>query len=243
MVKPIALDTAGDAYTFVATSDRQGRTTLSSRRSVSIDEVIQIEDMGFNIIYFDSESRRISDPVTRGPVPPQKPSLPVNFSIMQLSGVVYGNFWVAGTRPAGKTTQWVGYTYYSSQMASFGSHIAISLLSDTSQLTGSYPPTNASAIVGNGVIVGNVGGTPNGCGFGTNHTPFYNMEVESYWNGGNKLYPATCSPAGFADATYYQVGIQANTLGYVAYTVTGGWHGTHLAQTRPLIGHRAFQAI
>lgn len=214
------VDADGNPYTFNATTDGQ-RTVLSSKRSVLIDEIIQIEDMGFKIIYFDDDSRGAAQAGNTQKIT-QRPSLPSNFTIMQLNGVVYGNFYVPGTRPAGKNTQWVGYTYYSSLMGSFGSHIAVSLLSDTSQLTGNYPPTNAPAIVGNGVIIGNVAGTPNGCGFGGNPTPVYNMEVESYWNGGNKLYPNTCAPSGLADVTYYQVAINANVQGYVAYTLNGG---------------------
>ena len=218
------LDSAGNPYTFVATPDSDGKTILSSRRSVSIDEVIRLEDLGFNIVYFDDQSRQISAMATYSTdaIPPQLPSLPSNFSIVQLSNVVYGNFWVAGTRPPNTATQYVNYRYYSSNMSTFGSHMFVILLSDTSQLTTNSPPTYAPALVGNGVEIGNVGGTPNGCGNGTNHTPFYNMEVESFWNGGNKLYSNTCSPAGLADLTYYQVGIQANTAGYVAYTVSGG---------------------
>jgi hypothetical protein len=217
-------DEFGNIFTYDAVSDDRTGLISSEIRYVDAKEIYALEGAGVavKIISHDGLSSRgvVADGVSAS-IPSQS-SLPQTFSIVQFNGVVYGNFFVSGSQIPGKGTQWVAYSYSSVNMQNFGSHLAVALLVDAQQYYVNYPPTYAPALVGNGVIVGNASGTPNGCGFGSNTTPYYNMQVESYWNGGNRLYPETCSSSGLTDGAVYNVGVHANTLGYVSYGVSGG---------------------
>jgi hypothetical protein len=211
-------DAFGNVLTYDVVSAENGRMNDAGVRYVSRKELSELSRAGFEVrlIRADEKAGGEGDPI----IPPL-PELPENFSIVQFKGVVYGNFFVPGDRPEGATTQWLSYFFKSINMRDFGTHMAISLLFDSDQLIYAYPPTYAPAVVGNGMIIGNVAGTPNGCGFGTNDTPMYNMQVESYWNGGNRLYPETCSPRGLDDSGLYYVDLSADTAGHVTYDAVG----------------------
>lgn len=106
-------------------------------------------------------------------------------------------------------------------MYNIGIHAPITLLVDTQQLAGGFPPTYAPALVGNAVIIGDVGLTPGGCGF-SNSTPVYNSQIETLSNGANMLYPNSCTPYGLQDGVTYQYIIHANINGWISYSISGG---------------------
>lgn len=220
-VAPIYLyeDAFGNVLTYDVASDGRSRVADAGVRYVSSRELAALRSAGFEVRLIARPEDKAAD--GSDPVIPMLPELPENFAIVQFKGVVYGNFFVPGDRPAGVTTQWLSYFFKSINMRDFGTHMAISLLFDSDQLVNAYPPTYAPAAVGNGMIIGNVAGTPDGCGYGSDDTPVYNMEVESFWNGGNHLYPETCAPLGLKDSGLYYVNVSADTVGNVVYDVGG----------------------
>ena len=121
------------------------------------------------------------------------PSLPPEFSVVRLSGIVYGvilsaayfhtsGFYTIAQRPAGTTTQWLNFgVNMSPSYQATQEHIAVTLF-----LT---PNVGAPAIIGNGMIIGsNQGWSPAnpandliGCGgVGSGYPPF-NSQIESFW--------------------------------------------------------------
>lgn len=225
-LEPVYLykDVFGNTLTYDVVPNGSGGISAAEIRYVSDDEVALLRDSNMDVRFVspNADGAGRDDIAQSSPIIPSLPSLPENFSIVQVNGVVYGNFFVPGDRPAGATTQWLAYFLGTINMEQFISHMAVSLLFDSEQLIDNYPPTYAPALVGNGFVIGNVSKTPNGCGFAENHTPVYNMEVESFWNGGNKLYSETCSPEGLEDLRAYYVNVSADVSGHVSYDVVGG---------------------
>ncbi len=83
--------------------------------------------------------------------------LPAAFSIVRRRGAVYGNLWSAATTPDGATAQWLMFDVRSAAYAGQGEHAPIALFLDAQRLTATPP-----AIVGNGMVFGEVELAPNG---------------------------------------------------------------------------------
>lgn len=107
----------------------------------------------------------------------------------------------------------------------FNGHLAVGLIADVDQLLSPYPPAMVPQGVANGIVIGNVSLNTGGCGSPPNSTPIFNMQVESFWNGGNKLYDATCYPSGLVDGVDYLIDLHASRTGHVTYINYPGGYG------------------
>lgn len=135
--------------------------------------------------------------------------LPASFSIVRRGGAVYGNLWTAATTPDGATTQWLTFDLQSEAYAGQGEHAPVALFLDAPALTATPP-----AIIGNGIVFGEVNLAQNGCGGPSSPgAPVFNTEVEAFWFGGNHLWSETCGSKALADGPVYSVALQASTDG------------------------------
>jgi hypothetical protein len=205
-------DAGGATHTLDALAGNDGRISRLVPRAVSQDEISRIQGAGLEVVFIEPDDDAPVGPSGVRPIA----QVPPRFSLVSIDGTVYGTFFVEGDRPDGASTHWVSFTFSSFNLENFDSHSAIGLLVDTRQLTEDFPPTFAPAAVGNGIIFGNVSGTPGGCGEGSNIDPIHNMQVESYWNGGNRIYPSTCYPWGILYQRF-DVEVLADTRGVVRY--------------------------
>ena len=208
-------DAGGLTHTLDALAGHDGRISRLLPRAVSADEIGRIHAAGLEVAFIDPEPAASIGTYGERPIA----RIPPRFSLVSIAGTVYGTFYVHGDRPDGARTHWVSFTFTSFNLENFDSHSAIGLLVDTQQLTRDFPPTFAPAAVGNGIIFGNVSGTPGGCGQGSNTDPIHNMQVESYWNGGNRIYPSSCYPWGILYQRF-AVEILADIRGVVRYRRT-----------------------
>lgn len=154
-------------------------------------------------------------------------SLPVSFSLLHWMGNIYGGFYIKDTGGSGKDVHWFNTTLQFNPMGggSFNGHLALGLLADVDQLLYPYPPAMVPQGVANGIVVGNVSLNAEGCGHPPSAIPVFNMQVESFWNGGNKLYSATCYPSGLTSGADYLIDLHANRAGYVTYAIYPGGYG------------------
>ncbi|MBL8372284.1 MAG: hypothetical protein JNK28_12930 [Burkholderiaceae bacterium] len=157
------------------------------------------------------------------------PSLPPEFSVVRLSGIVYGvilsaayfhtsGFYTIAQRPAGTTTQWLNFgVNMSPSYQATQEHIAVTLF-----LT---PNVGALAIIGNGMVIGSTQAwstsTPGpdliGCGGPGSGYPAFNSQIEAFWVGGNAVFDSTCQPqsAPLGQTQFYT--LHANMYQDVAY--------------------------
>jgi hypothetical protein len=147
--------------------------------------------------------------------------LPAAFSIVRRRGAVYGNLWSAATTPDGATAQWLMFDVQSAAYAGQGEHAPIALFLDAQRLAATPP-----AIVGNGMVFGEVERAPNGCGGPSSPgAPFFNTEVEAFWSSGNHLWSSTCGNRTLSDGPTYSIVLRATADGWVAFDNASGGTG------------------
>lgn len=165
------------------------------RIPVSRDEVTRLCIEGFTVHALDAGS------------------VPASFSIVRRSGRVYGNLWNAGRTPAGVTTQWLAFDVDAIGYFGQGEHVPIALFLDAHALVASPP-----AIVGNGMVIGEVNFAPDGCGSPAfPAAPAGNGEIEAYWRNGNALFGASCGAIALRNAAGYRFLVEADTAAIVHY--------------------------
>ena len=226
-------DAGGRIYTFDPFPDATGAVSRLVARYVGPEEIEQLEEAGLEVRVEDA------DAFLRNAA--SLASLPPEFALVSINSKTYGTFYVEGEQPKGGGTHWVSFTFASLNMEPFHSHAALGLLFDTEQFTSSFPPSNLPAVVGNGIVLGNLSNSIGGCGQGENTDPVINMQVESYWHegvpgtiGGNKLYPSTCYPWGIARQVF-DVEVLADTDGNVSYGRTPARPGQARRWSSPVI--------
>lgn len=139
------------------------------------------------------------------------PSVPSSFTIIRLYGYTYGGFWTNGTRPSGRTTHWSSFSLRSGGFGRTVEHVAHALFFD-----GTDPIHQG--LKGNGMLIGKSSSPGTGCGPYT--SPDYYGEIESFWAGGNALYPSSCSPAGLLmDGSTHNFTLHASTGQWVTYWI------------------------
>jgi hypothetical protein len=155
-------------------------------------------------------------------------SLPASFSVVRRSGRVYGNLWTAERTPGDVATQWLALDVKSVGYFGQGEHVPIALFLDARSLV-----DTPAAIIGNGIIIGEVNLAPNGCG-GTSFpaVPIANSEIEAYWRRGNSLWGESCGVAALRDGHVYRFLVEADTAGVVHYESR---EGTTALAASPLI--------
>jgi len=147
--------------------------------------------------------------------------LPAAFSIVRRRGAVYGNLWSAATTPDGATAQWLMFDVRSAAYTGQGEHAPIALFLDAQHLTATPP-----AIVGNGMVFGEVELAPNGCGGPSSPgAPFFNTEVEAFWSSGNHLWSSTCGSRTLTDGPTYGIVLRVTADGWVAFDNASGGTG------------------
>jgi len=165
------------------------------RIPVSRDEVIRLCTEGFIVHALDTGSP------------------PASFSIVRRSGRVYGNLWNTGRTPAGMTTQWLAFDMEAVGYFGQGEHVPVALFLDADALVASPP-----AIVGNGMVIGEVNFAPNGCGSPAfPAAPAGNGEIEAYWRNGNALFGDSCGAIPLHNAVDYRFIVEADTAAVVHY--------------------------
>jgi hypothetical protein len=165
------------------------------RIPVSRDELIRLCTEGFIVHALDTGSP------------------PASFSIVRRSGHVYGNLWNTGRTPAGMTTQWLAFDMDAVGYFGQGEHVPVALFLDADALVASPP-----AIVGNGMVIGEVNLAPNGCGSPAfPAAPSGNGEIEAYWRNGNALFGDSCGAIPLRNAVDYRFVVEADTAGVVHY--------------------------
>jgi hypothetical protein len=165
------------------------------RIPVSRDELIRLCTEGFIVQALDTGSP------------------PASFSIVRRSGHVYGNLWNTGRTPAGMTTQWLAFDMDAVGYFGQGEHVPVALFLDADALVASPP-----AIVGNGMVIGEVNLAPNGCGSPAfPAAPAGNGEIEAYWRNGNALFGDSCGAIPLRNAVDYRFVVEADTAGVVHY--------------------------
>ena len=147
--------------------------------------------------------------------------LPAAFSIVRRRGAVYGNLWSTATTPDGATAQWLMFDVRSAAYEGQGEHAPIALFLDARRLTATPP-----AIVGNGMVFGEVQLALNGCGGPSSpDAGIFNTEVEAFWSSGNHLWSSTCGGPTLSDETTYSVVLRATADGWVAFANASGGTG------------------
>ena len=165
------------------------------RIPVSRDELIRLCTEGFIVHALDTGSP------------------PASFSIVRRSGHVYGNLWNTGRTPAGMTTHWLAFDMDAVGYFGQGEHVPVALFLDADALVASPP-----AIVGNGMVIGEVNLAPNGCGSPAfPAAPAGNGEIEAYWRNGNALFGDSCGAIPLRNAVDYRFVVEADTAGVVHY--------------------------
>lgn len=212
----------GDIYTFRAERAWLGGMGVVSRSPVTSKEVAELIKLGMKINLVKEPGVAVDRRVQKKSPAPELLELPVNYSLVQYGGATYGGFYIKDTGGNGKGTHWFNTTLQSQSGSNFFSHLAIGLVADADQLVARYPPAMAPQGVANGIIVGNVTLNQGGCGSPPSSSPPFNMQVESFWNGGNKLYDETCYPQELVDGNKYLIDLHANRGGYVTYIIYEG---------------------
>lgn len=207
-------DRASGIYRLAMLPSQNGIGETLQREEVSSAEIAKLCADGIDL-------RAISNaPMTGAGTNGLQSPLPSTFSIIRRYGAIYGNFWIAGTRPANVTTQWVTFTFLSTAFDGTLEHAAIALFLDASALSGSNPQ-----IVGNGMIIGDThlrSTNDGGCGSPSwPSAPIYDAQVEAYWSGDNWIYGGTCDSHGVYDGSSYDFALQASTGSWVSYTASG----------------------
>jgi hypothetical protein len=212
-------DNSHSIYRIESSLGDAGQPAAVHRFPVSQDEILNLCSMGIDVRALPNVAGTTSSVATSGLQSP----LPSSFSIFRLYGTVYGNFYIAGTRPSGTTNQWVVFDMQSTGFNGTLLHAPVVLFLDASKLSGSNPQ-----IVGNGLIIGDVHlrtANDGGCGSSSwPQYPIYDSQIEAFWSGGNWIYGSTCDPYGAFDGTSYNWNMQANTNSWISYTKTGGGH-------------------
>ena len=140
-------------------------------------------------------------------------TLPDALSIVRRGGRVYGNIWSQATTPADVQTQWLRFRIRMLGYVGQGEHVPVVLFLDTQALVGT-----PAAIVGNGIVVGEVYLAPNGCGgVSFPRAPVANSEVEAFWRGGNSLWGESCGSVALANGPTYGFLLAADPQGGVRY--------------------------
>lgn len=166
--------------------------------AVARDEVAMLCAEGFDVRTLDTQS------------------LPAAFSIVRRTGRVYGNLWRAGATPGDAMTQWLRFDVEAIGYFGQGEHVPIALLLDADALAD-------KAIIGSGIVFGEVNLAPNGCG-GTSFpaVPVDNSEVEAFWRGGNSLWGESCGAVPVGNDRVYRFFVAADGRGGVRYENRAG---------------------
>jgi hypothetical protein len=140
-------------------------------------------------------------------------ALPNALSIVRRGARVYGNLWNAAARPIGVRTQWLRFRIEMAGYVGQGEHVPVALFADVRALV-----ATPAAIIGNGIVIGEVYLAPNGCGGVTfPSVPVANSEVEAFWRGGNALWGESCGDVALADGHGYGFLVAADADGAVRY--------------------------
>jgi hypothetical protein len=141
------------------------------------------------------------------------PSIPTTFSIVRRQGVLYGNIWTSEAAPVGLTTQYTKFDFRAIAYSGTLEHLPVVLFLDAAAL-GETP----AQLVGNGLLVGDVSLTTNGCGsVSAPGSPAYNSQYEAFWRGGNYLWSTSCAPAAVVDGMVYSFELHASTGSWLWY--------------------------
>jgi hypothetical protein len=133
--------------------------------------------------------------------------------------VIYGNFYVAGTQPAGTNTQQLQWTVTSTGTGfPGGTHYVGGVQIDTAAIQ------TAGGVSGIGVATGGIALATGCAGAGY---PGYNSQIESLWIGGNQLFPTTCSSSGLANGVSYSYLLNGRTDGGTSYYFRNNSTGTY----------------
>ncbi len=206
---PVVLYIDSTSSPFTLNVRSKGSSAYSvTRRAVAASEIAAMQSEGYEVVFQEDPSQSTAGPKSL------VGSIPSSFNIIRRFGVVYGVLWTSGTRPSGKTTQWLVFNY--SSQAYSGEHVPLALFLDASKLAGSSP-----AIVGNGMIIGDVhlrSTADGGCGSTSwPSVPIYNAQVEAYWSTNNWIYGGTCLTSGVQDGPTYNFTMHANINSWVAF--------------------------
>ena len=140
-------------------------------------------------------------------------TLPDALTIVRRGGRVYGNLWNRAATPAAVQTQWLRFRVRMLGYVGQGEHVPVALFADTQALVGT-----PAAIIGNGMIIGEVYLAPNGCGgVSFPQAPLVNSEVEAFWRGGNSLWGESCGNVPLANGSTYGFVVAADAHGGVRY--------------------------
>ncbi|MGB8716625.1 MAG: hypothetical protein WCD66_09735 [Rhodanobacteraceae bacterium] len=116
-----------------------------------------------------------------------------------------------GKRPLGMHTQVMQFRFRSRGFFEHepGAHIDIGL-AGTWRKDDPNTPENEARLLGRGIVIGNVSLAAQGC-------PASQMiEIESYYDDGNRLFAGSCSPS-LQENTWYRLTLLAGTNGRTAY--------------------------
>jgi len=114
-------------------------------------------------------------------------------------------------RPAGTTTQWMTFRVKSEGYFPRKGHMVVGLRGVIDLSRGGE---------GLGIILGDVSGRPDGCSNPANSSgslPPPRAQIESYWYGGNALWPGSCTSFTLQENTWYYVTVHANDNRWVSY--------------------------
>ena len=162
---------------------------------VTRDEVAGLCAEGFDV--------RPLDPAT----------LPDALTIVRRGGRVYGNVWNKAMTPADVQTQWLRFRIRMLGYVGQGEHVPVALFADIQALVGT-----PAAIIGNGMIIGEVYLAPNGCGGASfPQAPLASSQVEAFWRGGNSLWGESCGNVPLANGSTYDFLLSADAHGGVRY--------------------------
>lgn len=193
------------------------------RVAVTTGEIESLCVRGLEVRVLPLMQSEATSPAPASPLTCNTVVVPGSFTIIRLYGNVYGAFCTTATRPAGKTTQWLDFTMKSTSFNGTGLHAPIALFLNGAALSGSSP-----AIIGNGILIGDVhlrAWGDGGCGSTSWPSyPIYDSQIEAYWSTSNWIYGSTCDLYGAFDGTSYSWDIQANVNSWISYTKIGAGH-------------------
>jgi hypothetical protein len=214
-------DAKGIPFTLDLKTEAPGNY-IATKRPVNTYEIEAIRREGFDVIILDEPGKSMAP--TKGLVT----SIPSAFNIIRRIGQVYGTVWTGGSRPGGKSTQWLGFNY--SSYGYTGEHVPVALFLDANRLAMSPP-----GILGNGIIIGDVHFRTiddGGCGSSSwPGVPIYNAQIETYANP-TWIYGATCLSSGLQNGPRYGFMIHANTNSWVSY-----WTGSETPPAVNTLAH------
>lgn len=135
-------------------------------------------------------------------------SIPSSFTLLRLYGVLYGdNYYTSASAPSGYSTQYTTFDVTPPNFSSTLEHAVAVLFVDAA--------AQPNSLIGNGIIIGDVSGTYNGCGSSqAPNVPGDNSQYEAFWTNGNYLYPGSCASSALVDG---------NTYSFVVHASTGSW--------------------